>query len=116
MRKTLSQLIEESIAINNNLNFDDFITESLDVFEEAINSFNDLPNSWKKSATGPYALQRSDVKAGEGSKVVVLTQKGSIKGDGEVGKLFRKYLSKNQPYAAVWLEVNDEPLVMAERA
>ena len=49
MRKTLSQLIEESIAINNNLNFDDFITESLDVFEEAINYFKDLPNSWKKS-------------------------------------------------------------------
>ena len=109
MRKTLSQLIEEQLASQT-------LVEQIEVFEEAINSFNDLPNSWKKSATGPYALQRSDVKAGEGSKVVVLTQKGSIKGDGEVGKLFRKYLSKNQPYAAVWLEVNDEPLVMAERA
>ena len=113
MRKTLSQLIEEQLASQLTENL---IYEQIEVFEEAINSFNDLPNSWKKSATGPYALQRSDVKAGEGSKVVVLTQKGSIKGDGEVGKLFRKYLSKNQPYAAVWLEVNDEPLVMAERA
>lgn len=113
MRKTLSQLIEEQLASQATENL---VYEQIEVFEEAINSFNDLPNSWKKSATGPYSLQRSDLKAGEGSKVVVLSQKGSIKGDGEVGKLFRKYLSKNQPYAAVWLEVNDEPLVMAERA
>ena len=112
MRKTLSQLIEEQLASQTAENL---VYEQIEVFEEAINSFNDLPSSWKKSATGPYALQRSDVKAGEGSKVIVLTQKGSIKGDGEVGKLFRKYLSKNQPYAAIWLEVNDNPLVMAER-
>ena len=112
MRKTLSQLIEEQLASQLTENL---IYEQIEVFEEAINSFNDLPNSWKKSATGPYALQRSDVKAGQGSKVVVLVQKGSIHSDGYVGKLFRKYLSKNQPYAAVWLEVNDEPLVMAER-
>lgn len=112
MRKTLSQLIEEQLASQTAENL---VYEQIEVFEEAINSFNDLPSSWKKSQTGPYALQRSDVKAGQGSKVVVLAQKGSIHSDGDVGKLFRKYLSKNQPYAAVWLEVNDEPLVMAER-
>lgn len=112
MRKTLSQLIEEQLISQATENL---VYEQIEVFEEAINSFNDLPSSWKKSQTGPYALQRSDVKAGQGSKVVVLAQKGSIHSDGDVGKLFRKYLSKNQPYAAVWLEVNDEPLVMAER-
>lgn len=115
MRKTLSQLIEESIAINNNLNFDDFITESLDVFEEAINSFKDLPNSWKKSQTGSWQLNGSEVKAGENSKVVVLAQKGTVKDSDSVGKLFRKYL-QSKDVAAIWLEINDKPIVFAEKA
>lgn len=115
MRKQLSQLIEESIAINDTLIFDDFITESLDVFEEAINSFNDLPNSWKKSQTGIWALNGSEVKAGENSKVVVLSQKGTIKDSSDVGKLFRKYL-QSKDVAAVWLEINDKPIIFAERA
>ena len=108
MRKTLSQLIEEQLASQTAENL---VYEQIEVFEEAINSFNDLPRSLKKSSTG----QNSGIKAGEGSKVVVLAQKGSISSAEQASGVFRKYLSKNQPYAVIWLEVNDEPLLFAER-
>ncbi len=45
MRKTLSQLIEEQLASQTAENL---VYEQIEVFEEAINSFNDLPRSLKK--------------------------------------------------------------------
>lgn len=46
MRKTLSQLIEEQLASQTAENL---VYEQIEVFEEAINSFNDLPRSLKKN-------------------------------------------------------------------
>lgn len=109
--KTLQELLKESIEIKNENNL---IYEQYEVFEEAINSFKDLPNKWKKPSSGYLGLADNGY-GGENSKVIVLAQKGKIKDEQAIGNAFRKAL-KTETIAAVWLEINDEPMVIAHKA
>jgi hypothetical protein len=75
--------------------------------DEAINTFNDLPPAWKKTATSKWG---DGGKGGKDSKIEVVAATKTIKSADNIISTMRKALRRDGA-ALVWIEMNGEPLV-----
>jgi translation initiation factor IF-1 len=79
--------------------------------EEAVNTFNDLPAAWKKTATSKWG---DGGKGGKDSKIEVLAATKTIKSAENIISTMRKALRRDGA-ALVWIEMNGEPLVAVNK-
>lgn len=73
--------------------------------EEAVNTFDDLPAAWKKTAAS---------KGGKDSKIEVVAATKKIKSADNIISTMRKALRRDGA-ALVWIEMNGEPLVAVNK-
>lgn len=85
------------------------LTETFEL-EEAINTFNELPAAWKKTAVSGY----EGGLGGKDSKIEVLAATKKIKSADNILSTMRKALRRDGA-ALVWIEMNDEPLVAVNK-
>lgn len=74
--------------------------------DEAVNTFNDLPAAWKKTAASKWEGR----PGGQDSKIEVLAATKTIKSAENIISTMRKALRRDGA-ALVWVEMNGEPLV-----
>ena len=85
------------------------IVEVFDL-KEAVNTFNDLPASWKKKAASIH----SGGPGGKDSKVEVIAATKKIKSASNIISTMKKAL-RREGAALVWIEMNGEPLVAVNK-
>lgn len=97
----LEHLNESTIDVEELFENSEFSTEA-EFLEEAIKSFADLPNKWKK------VFARFDKVAGENSEIEVKST-GTIKNKTAFNKLLKDSLKETDTNAGVIIEVDDMP-------
>jgi translation initiation factor IF-1 len=102
IRPLIQNMIESYLS-------EEFIFEMVELIEldEAVNTFNDLPPAWKKTAT-------DGGRGGKDSKIEVLAATKKIKSADNIISTMRKAFRRDGA-ALVWIEMNGEPLVAVNK-
>ncbi len=106
IRPLIQNMIESYLS-------EEFIFEMVELIEldEAVNTFNDLPPAWKKTATSKSG---DGGRGGKDSKIEVLAATKKIKSADNIISTMRKALRRDGA-ALVWIEMNGEPLVAVNK-